>query len=200
MSTKFCNRAKWNFYQTPLVSLFTTTAPYSCFPTPLATTPMATPVSTPINGETPFPITSPSPSIDGGGRAVSSATPLYIILIIGTVVPLLLIIIVLTIVVIVLVAIVWKTKHRNGSTRARKTKTIPTHLNVAYGLTHDYQDVDSIIHMSGGPSLHVYECLSTSSGRQTQNTQQSLVYNEAYTAARLNEALTANTDANETIS
>ncbi len=102
----------------------------------------------------------------------------------------------------VLVAILLKTKHHSkGSTRGRKAKTIiTTDLNVAYGLTHDYQEVDSICMEM--PSLHIYErlpSLSTSSrNRRTLNTEQSLIYNEAY-AAR-NEALTADfLDANETI-
>ena len=171
----------------------------SCSPTPLAV-PMATQLSTTTNSETPFPITSSPVPSDGGGGAFVSATPLPAALIIGTVVPLLLVIIVLTIIIIVLVAILFKTKHSIGIIRGRKSKTIPTAHNMAYyGLTRE--QIVNEMHtgiLSGTASLHIYECLSTSSRDQLQNTQQSLVYNEAYEGR--NRALATDfLDANETI-
>ena len=87
--------------------------------------------------------------------------------------------------------------------RGRKSTDLTTDLNVAYGLYHEYQDVDDM-HMgmlSGRASMHIYECLpslSTSSRNRKRNTQQSLVYNEAY--AGKNEALVTDfLDANETL-
>ena len=154
---------------------------------------MATQLSTTTNSKTPFPITSSPVPSDGGGGAFVSATPLPTALIIGAVVPLLLVIIFLTITVIVLVAMLFKTKHLIGIIRGRRSKTIPTAHNVAYGLTRE-QAVNEM-HTGVLASLHTYEYLPTSS---RENTQQSLVYNEVY-EGRNQTLATDFLDANETI-
>ena len=181
-------------YISIIICSFTIAAVSSHSPAPVVT-PMVTQASTTINSEKPFPITSSPPIRNGGGGAFGSATPLPIALTVGVLVPLTLIIITLTIAISVLVAVLLNIRQRKD----RKTTTISTGPNMAYGVVH--REVDNI-HMgllSGTVTTHAYDYPIAPSNNQMNS--QSVVYNEAYVqsnfAARNKTFTTDFLDANE---